>query len=174
MAACHFRWVRLGRKLRRVAVESVAHLRIENPVLEEVVVVVRWLRLLPVQWVEGVGDDVRRERNEESADRLEKAGTGRRVQESPVIEVHSEQTAPFLDRHFDFGLHELGFRPGVVTDQKDERVGLEDFVSAGRFDVIRVLGIDRLIELEVGEIEVDILSSLSKRTSCGSPRCQCC
>jgi hypothetical protein len=72
------------------------------------------------------------------------------------------RTTLFLDGGLYLGLYELGLGVCVGADQQHERVRPADLRGAFRFDVVRVVRVDRFFELEIREVEVDMLVRLPR------------
>lgn len=57
----------------------------------------------------------------------------------------------------------------VGTNQEDESIGAADLRGANGLDVVGPLRVDRLIQLEVREVEVDVLVSFPSAHQIVSP-----
>jgi hypothetical protein len=139
-----------------VAAQSIAEVRVD--IVGVVVPLVRENGWTPI--FQRLSNDARRKRHEESAATGEKR-RAERVFEAAVVDVDTEQAATLFNHDFHLPFHECRLRERIGAYQQSVRVGPLDFVSAHLLDVVLVFGVDGFVELEVGEVEVDVLVCLS-------------
>ncbi len=93
---------------------------------------------------------------DEQRTNVRKEGWAQPISGSAIVQVNPDQPTALLNRALDLVFHKYRLRVRVVADQQDEGIGASDLRGAHRLDVVGRLRIDRLIKLEIGEIEVDV------------------
>jgi hypothetical protein len=105
---------------------------------------------------ESLRDDARRIWHEESAPVREEPRT-KIVLDTGVVQVHSDEPTALLHRHVDFPFHVGGLGVRVLADQENVSVAELNLGATTTLDVGLVSRIDGVVELEVGEVEIDVL-----------------
>jgi hypothetical protein len=77
-----------------------------------------------------------------------------------VVQIHADQSTTLLPRYLDFPFYVPGFCVSVIANQENVCIGELNFLAAALLDIPLVAGVDRVVKLEVGEVEIDVLVRL--------------